>query len=347
MAGHLFDTNQWFTGNDNPLTQVYTCGSGTTVLVLGIVTAGSTLRAGGAPTFNGVALTQADTTRQSLAGDNKPSAELWYLLSPPTGSEYSISVPNTGSKTLYIQASSYKTADGSSSVLDVVGGDTGDSADPSVSVTTTGNGDVIVAVLCDDDGSEPSACSGTNLNMTDFGAASESNQYKLQTTAGAWASGWTCGSDGWGLCVAAFKKVPFTATLYDTITVTDSVTAIRTPLEVSLDDDITVVDAVEAHLTPLKAEPYESVTAVDAITIHLTPLKATPYDTVTVIDSVTAEMTSPPGTRNWGTIWLDGEVGDHFRIKISQIYAAGLEDTPGFEIHGFLLAMKRAGKISL
>lgn len=209
VNSHTFDTNLRFTGATSPLASNYTAGAGTTLLTLGIVTAGSTNRAGGAPTYNGVALTQADSTRK-YATSPETSCELWYLIDPPTSSAYSISVPNTGTKTLYVQASTYKTrSQYYTSVLDVSGGNTGLSANPSVSVTTTGNGDVIVGVLGDGLGTAPTATTGTSLNMTDDddGAYSDSNQYKLQSSAGAYATGWTVASDDWCLVVAAFKEV--------------------------------------------------------------------------------------------------------------------------------------------
>jgi hypothetical protein len=56
---------------------------------------------------------------------------------------------------------------------------------------------------------------------------------------------------------------------------------------------------------------------------------------------------SGTGTRDWKTLWVDGEVGTYFRVKISQTYAVGLENTAGFEVHGMLLGMKQAGKIGL
>ncbi|MDP3297141.1 MAG: hypothetical protein Q8N09_06045 [Thermodesulfovibrionia bacterium] len=205
QAAHTFDTNLRFTGATSPLTSNYTAGAGATVLVLGIVTAGATDRAGGAPTYNGVALTQADITRK-YATSPETSSELWYLINPPTGSAYSISVPNVFALTLRVQASTYKAQSGYTSALDVSGGNTGNTLNPSVSVTTTVNGDVIVGVLGDGAAMAPSAQTGINLNRTDNGAYSDSNQYYLQATAGAWGTGWTVAADDWGLVVAAFKE---------------------------------------------------------------------------------------------------------------------------------------------
>ena len=203
---HSFDTTTRFTGSGSPVTQAYTCGSGTTVLCVTIVTEGGTDRTGGAPTYNGVALTQADSTRKHSAAPEQ-SAELWYLLAPATGSSLTISVPNTGSFNLFCQASSYKAGAGKTSALDTSNGGSGASSNPSVSVTTTLGGAVIVAVLGDGAASNPSAQTGTLLSSTDNGAFSDSHQYTLQTFAGAVASGWTVSTDDWGCCVAAFKEV--------------------------------------------------------------------------------------------------------------------------------------------
>ena len=207
---HTADTNSRFTGTSNPLTTSYTCGAGTKLLVLGIVTGATapvTPRAGGAPTYNGVSLTQADSTR---AGDTNPevSVELWYLLAPPTGSAYTISIPNNNGASLYVQASSWKPASNKVSALDVANGDAsvGTSANPSVSVTTTADGDVVIGILGDGQDTAPTAVSHTILNGTDDGNFSDNNQYSLQTSAGLITFSWTVSANDWGAVIAAFKE---------------------------------------------------------------------------------------------------------------------------------------------
>ena len=223
---HTADTNLRFTGNSNPLTSAYTCGANAKLLVLGIVIGGSVQRGGGMPTYNGVELTQADETRQ-YAVNPEASCELWYLLEPTTGSAVQISIPNPTSLTLHVQASSYNVTPGFTSALDVEDGNTGLSASPSVSVTPTEDGDVIVGVLgCGQDYAPP-ARSGTELNTTDNGSYSDSNQYTLQATAAAIATSWTTGvygggvygrglyggADDWCMSVAAFKQTNVTVTV--------------------------------------------------------------------------------------------------------------------------------------
>ena len=203
---HTYDTKLRFTGAASPLNSDYTCAAGVTVLVVSVVTAGSTNRAGGNPTFNSVTLSQADILRK-YATSPETSCELFYLLDPPTGSAYQISVPNTGTKTLYVVASSYKAQSGYASALDQQNGNTGNTANPSVSVTTTVNGAVIVGVMGNGLTSVPTGRSGTILYETDNGQHIDAAQYYLQAAAGAWATSWTIAADDWCVCVAAFKEV--------------------------------------------------------------------------------------------------------------------------------------------
>jgi hypothetical protein len=205
QAAHTYDTKNRGTGNSNPQTLSYTCGSGATLLVLGIVTATTTARTGGAPTYNGVAMTQVDSTRTAA----ETNVEMWYLANPSTGSAYNISVPNSGALTLYLIASSYKAASGYTSALDVSNGDSNTgSANPSVAVTTKVNGDVVVDILGDGYYNAPSGNSpGTVLYSTDDGSYSDNAQYALQATAGLITLSWTVTSDDWAMVVGAFKEV--------------------------------------------------------------------------------------------------------------------------------------------
>ena len=227
---HVFDTNLRFTGSSNPLTSNYTAGSGTTLLVIGIVTASAAQRSGSAPTFDGNALTQADQTRQH--GVNPEiSCELWYLLEPETGSALEVSIPNPTSLTLHVQVSTYKAASGFTSDLDVEGGSSGTSASPSVSLTPTVNGAVIIGIFGDGEDFVPTGRTGTELNTTDDGLYSDSNQFTLQATAAAIATGWTTqtygagvygggvynGDDDWCLSVAAFKETNIIVTVEPTV----------------------------------------------------------------------------------------------------------------------------------
>jgi hypothetical protein len=199
-----YDTSSRGTGSSNPQTLSYTCGADAKLLVLGIVTAGSTIRAGGAPTYNGVTMTQVDSDRSAT----ETCCELWYLLNPATGSAHNISVPNTGAKTIYLLASSYNpTTAGYSYAYDTASGAVETSANPDVTVTTTVNNDVVVAVLGDGLDTKPTAQSYGLLFSTDDGAYSDNLQYAVQATAGNITMSWTCASDDWCMCVGAWKEI--------------------------------------------------------------------------------------------------------------------------------------------
>lgn len=176
------------------------------ILVLGIVTGSATNRSGGAPTFNGVAMTQAGTT-QKAASSPETSCELWYSLNQGDATNHTLSIPNAGALDVASHWSTYTYTAGKTPALDVTGGNNGTSANPSVSVVTTVTGDVVVAVMGNGLATAPTAQSGNNLDRKDEGAWSSNYQYTIAGAPGSVASSWTVASDDWGLCVAAFKEV--------------------------------------------------------------------------------------------------------------------------------------------
>ncbi|MBK7317277.1 MBG domain-containing protein [Candidatus Villigracilis affinis] len=243
---NTFDTSVRFTGNGNPLTQSYTVGSGGDLLVVSIVAGGNTARTGGAPTYNGIALTQADANRTA----NETVTEMWYLTNPPNGAAYNISIPNNGGLNLYATASSYFAQSGNTFALDVANGNTnGNSANPSVSVTTTANGDVIVGAMGNGNNAAPTGRSGTMLYENDNGFFSDNSQYFYQTTAGAYATSWTITADDWGVVVAAFKQVPTTTTVGTATAIAASSTTINVSMPYTVDNNANNTYTVEYKLS--------------------------------------------------------------------------------------------------
>ena len=199
-------------GTANPQTLAYTCAAGVKLLVVGL---GCRIgaRAGGAPTYNAVAMTQAGTTRTQT----NVSAELWYMLNPPTGVSYTISVPNTGGINVRINASSYIPDPNYEYLLDQTNGNVGTTANPSVSVTNTADGDVVVDMMCHELNTAETANNRTLLYSNDEGIWNTAAQYYLETTGGAAAAmSHTIGADNWGLCVASFRQVMRMATVIET-----------------------------------------------------------------------------------------------------------------------------------
>jgi hypothetical protein len=129
------------------------------------------------------------------------------MLAPPTGSAYSISVPNTGLIDIYCVASSYKAGTGKTSAFDVKNSGTGATLNPSNAVTTTVNGDVIVQVLGDGTNTAPTAYSHTLLYSTDDGLYSDNHQYALQASLGLITLSWTVAADDWGIITGAWKEI--------------------------------------------------------------------------------------------------------------------------------------------
>lgn len=198
---HTFDTSAQTTSATSPVTTTYTSGAGSTVLVIGITYPGNATRAGGAPTYNGVALTQAGTTVNSTS--NTGYCELWYLLGVPTGVSYTVSVPNTGTLSLNVCISTYKAPTGFISQFDVTAQANATSTNPTVSLTTTAPSAVVSTLVCANAPTAGQTLLFTGTNTTRYG-----NEYALQSAAGAISMNWTATNGRWGTVAAAFKEAP-------------------------------------------------------------------------------------------------------------------------------------------
>ena len=204
---HTFDTSGITAGaTSNPVVLSYTPGVGATVLVLCICIESVVARGGGAPTFNGVAMLQAGTTQ--VTNSTVGSTEIWYMLNPPTGAPLNISVPNSGILAMTIIGSTYKAAAGFTSKLDAVNGvsSTGvGSANPTVSVVTTVNGDAIVSAVIHSGGA---LTQGQTLLFTGVGVVNKyGSEYALQSSLGSITMGWTATTGRWATNVASFSEI--------------------------------------------------------------------------------------------------------------------------------------------
>ena len=219
-SAHTFDTTDQVSGSSNPQTLSYTCGSGTIILVVGLSISSNSARGGGAPTYNSIAMTQADQTR--TGGSTNTSTELWYLLYPPTGSAYTISVPNTGTLTMRVIASSYKAAAGKYSKYDTAGGAT----DPgttqtssSVGPLTVSSGGVAVDIL-----RKSSTGAATESKTKLYAGGGAAGQYELLTGTSTTFT-WSWATAGYfATSVVAFKEVALTGSLAITTTFTGTLT---------------------------------------------------------------------------------------------------------------------------
>ena len=183
----------------------YTCGANAGVLVVMICWSGQTGRTGGAPTYNGVALTEA----ASRQGVTETSVEMWYLLSPPTGSSLEIIVPNDGGLTMWVYVASATVASGNTCAYDASGSNASTGSNPLVNLTVVATATIVFAVVATgDNGFSPTARTGTSLYEEDIAAYGGAAQYYVKSGAGSWTMSWTEGtSDDYGAIAGAFKEV--------------------------------------------------------------------------------------------------------------------------------------------
>jgi hypothetical protein len=183
----------------------YTCGATAGVLVVMVMYAGVTQRTGGAPTYNSVALTQAE----SLAGVTEAACELWYMLSPPKSQSLTVNVPNGNGVTMWVYVASATTAAGYTCALDNTGINETTAASPSVTVTNVATPTIIFAVVATGDNTfAPTARTGNSLYEEDIAAYGSAAQYYNRTGTGNQTLSWTdTTSDDYGAIGVAFNEV--------------------------------------------------------------------------------------------------------------------------------------------
>jgi len=203
----VFDAKSTTTGTASPLTFSHTCTGTDRLLTLGLAWRDDVARSGGAPTYNGVAMSQAGITQVKAGAGGFPgaSAEMWYLTNPTSGAN-TISIPNTPSLSIRAIASSFVNAhQEQSTVLDQTGGGTGTTANPSNSITPTMNLQIIVDIMSHELNTAETGRNKTLLYATDEGVWNTAAQYELQGNAAETTFTHTIGADHWAIAMASFR----------------------------------------------------------------------------------------------------------------------------------------------
>ena len=183
----------------------YTCGAYDGVLIVYPIWAGTTARTGGSPTYAGSPLTEV-LTQQTVT---ETSIEAWYMLSPPSGS-YTLSVPNSGGRTMWVDIASAKSTSASLTfALDSTSSSATTAANPGVTITTLVAPTMIwVGVGTGDNTWLPTGLSGSATYNDDIGNYGGGVQYAVKETTGAQRISWTdATSDDYNILAVAFKEV--------------------------------------------------------------------------------------------------------------------------------------------
>jgi len=217
----------------NPITTAsFTVERGETILVLLLKVNGGTNRAGGAPSWNGMTMTQADTV-QKAATSPEANCELWYLLNMQPAAA-TCTIPNTGGLTVFYTLATARDLSGKSAQFLEAKGNNGTSTNPNPGTHSTWPaGTIAFAVCCsgatDFDPATPAGTgfgtgTGTPLGTFDDGAHGGGQQYLESTAVGNYTLLWSFGtSDDWGAISAMFGDVPmFTLENYQSVKVIGS-----------------------------------------------------------------------------------------------------------------------------
>ena len=185
-----------------------------TVVVLMLKTVGASDRTGGSPDINSITLTQANST-QKAATTPEASCELWYLLNqsgrlPRLNGTYTLTIPNTGTATVFYTLVSGRAAAGGWSTFRGANGGNNTSTNPTPGTVTCYTGDIAFAITAGGWQTwNPSAQAGTAISNDDDGAHGAGTQYNILGSNTALDLNWTFGtSDDWGAVSAAFGETP-------------------------------------------------------------------------------------------------------------------------------------------
>jgi len=187
-------------------THTVTAGANKLLVTLGSGSTGLADRSANTVKFNGVDLTFV------VAADDSgfQRGEIWELHNPPTGAAYTIDAdfgsPVTQNPDLAAGAISFF---GAATALGTGYADENTTANPSLTVVDSANGDIVVSVLSSDVGPDSATTEGGTLIWEDENVDSDSDyaaQRQVATGANTVAS-WTSGAPAPGFWVMAAVAV--------------------------------------------------------------------------------------------------------------------------------------------
>ena len=259
----------------SPVTDTYTVATDGFLIVHISVDSSGTPRAGGAPTFDGQALTQVTGSPQYSG--NEGYAELWYHLAPTTGGTPTLSVPNTGELNIHVKISSYVSALGGSALGSEAAAN-GTSNTPACTPGAPGaDGAVFVDSLFSDDRDDPTANNRTLLFEADTGSEANACQYYEQASDAAVLMEYTVArSDQWAIVAASFIEVAGASTaavvpVATTFTVTSTTATHAQVVAAAVAPVATTLAPTATTATYIQIE----TAAVSPVAITLTPTATT------------------------------------------------------------------------
>lgn len=281
MAFTIDTSTQGTYGTSDPHDTTHTCAANADLLVLRIFINGTTARTGGAPTYNSQALTDSGQGFVFFSG-GECGVEVWFLIDPPTGSAYTLSIPNTGAAGLDASITSYFAGSGYTAAKDNANNATGETQNPSLTLNVLTNNCLIDAALGSGDRDAPTA--GTNFTLVhtyDAGNQTWGSERWLDagTSGNKTVAFATARADDWGLIGISFKEVASATNINCTL---GSVTV--TGLNATVQQGTTVSCTLgTVTVTGLQADPQQGTSVFCTLgAVTVTGLNATVQQGTTV-----------------------------------------------------------------
>ena len=209
----------------DPVTGSIAPNADDSLIVAILIYSGGTDRTGGAPTFGGTTMLQADTARH---GNTSPEAstEMWYLTASAVNAQYitgsEVSVPNGDGVRVVVHLVTAKAGAGKTAAVNVTTGSSNatTSTNPYCKITTTAGSTIIFESIGTGANSwAPTArtLNFVNIQDNDIGVYGGGAQYLITNTTGVITGSWTFGTgEDWGIVMAAFGERGAIPYPYDT-----------------------------------------------------------------------------------------------------------------------------------
>lgn len=178
-------------------------------LILSLKVVGATDRAGGSPTLGSFTFTSRNSP-QKAAASPEAGIEHWELLNVVEPGTYTLTVPNTGALTVFVELDTI-TSEGGSIEFEASAGANATGTNPSPGAVTRSSWPGNFSYAATAGGWQtwaPSAQVGTAIHNTDDGAHGCGRQY-LEGGVGTLTLSWTFAtSEDYGAIVATYREVP-------------------------------------------------------------------------------------------------------------------------------------------
>ncbi len=322
--------------NQSTYTGDYDLGSSSDSAVLFVFVVSEADNAGGtsitSATYDGVAMTKGPSITHAFDLVRVERITLLYLINPSTGSN-TLSVTTSGLQLGMWARGVTLTGVNESIVFNDSGSDSGVISNPTIDITPTADGSMILGMLARNSSTGYTLTSGTERwNVATFGVFADTNITMQGATrdvsAGATTLGWTAGGANDVMAVAFSIEPLFSVDVNDTIAITEDVSALGDVL-------ITIVEVLSLVEDVINEVQLGDLSLVDTISLSDFTGGSIIFAQASVSDSVSITEDAEAGDLSIFIVpfeevtLTESAIGDLFKLGSAGIPAFRAQGTHG------------------